>query len=91
MQVIASRVNNLFDGYVGSVEEGYIATPEKGLFDTVYLLSSRGSRILLPEVELPEGFERTRLEDWATRVTPPRLRTLVRKGLTKVLQAGSNM
>jgi predicted transcriptional regulator of viral defense system len=75
----------LFGGYSGSEENGYIATPEKAVFDTVYLRSSRGGRLLLPELELPEGFERGRLPDWVSRVARPRLRTLVSRGLAKAL------
>jgi predicted transcriptional regulator of viral defense system len=77
----------LFDGYTGSEEAGYLATPEKALFDTVYLRAPRGGRILLPELELPEGFQEEKLEEWISRVARPRLRTLVSRGLAKVLGA----
>jgi len=75
----------LFGGYSGSEEKGYIATPEKAVFDTVYLRSSRGGRLLLPELELPEGFERRSLQYWVSRISRPRLRTLVSRGLAKAL------
>jgi predicted transcriptional regulator of viral defense system len=75
----------LFGGYSGSEEKGYIATPEKAVFDTVYLRSSRGGRLLLPELELPEGFERKSLQYWVSRISRPRLRTLVSRGLAKAL------
>lgn len=75
----------LFDGYEGSDEVGYLATPEKALFDTVYLLTPRGGLILLPELELPEGFQDDNLEEWISRVARLRLRTLVSSGVAKVM------
>lgn len=75
----------LFDGYNGSDENGYLATPEKALFDTVYLRTPRGGQVLLPELELPEGFQEDKLEEWTSRVARPRLRTLVSRGLAKVM------
>ncbi len=75
----------LFDGYDGSGEVGYLATPEKALFDTVYLRAPRGGQILLPELELPDGFQEDKLEEWMRRVARPRLRTLVTRGLAKAL------
>lgn len=85
-------VPELFDGYEGSEERGYVATPEKALFDTVYLRAPRGGQISLPELELPDGFREDKLEEWIGRVARPRLRTLVSRGLTKALAgvAGSN-
>lgn len=78
-------VPELFDGYEGSEESGYLATPEKALFDTVYLRAPRGGQILLPELELPDGFREGRLDEWAGRVARPRLRTMVSRGLEKAL------
>jgi predicted transcriptional regulator of viral defense system len=75
----------LFDGYEGSEETGYLATPEKALFDTVYLRAARGGQILLPELQLPEGFQEDKLAEWTSRVARPRLRTLVSRGLAKAV------
>lgn len=75
----------LFGGYDGSEEIGYLATPEKALFDTVYRAAPRGGQILLPELELPDGFQDDKLEEWISRIARPRLRTLVSRGLVKVL------
>jgi predicted transcriptional regulator of viral defense system len=75
----------LFDGYDGSEEVGYLAKPEKALFDTVYLRAPRGGQILLPELELPDRFQEEKLEEWTSRVARPRLRTLVSHGLAKAL------
>lgn len=75
----------LFDGYVGSEEAGYLAMPEKALFDTVYLRAPRGGQLLLPELELPEGFQENKLAEWTSRIARPRLRTLASRGLAKAL------
>ena len=75
----------LFDGYQGSEEVGYLATPEKALFDTVYLRAPRGGQILLPELELPDGFQEGKLEEWTSRIARTRLRTLASRGLVKAL------
>lgn len=75
----------LFDGYVGSGETGYLATPEKALFDTVYLRTPRGGRLVLPELELPKDFREDKLEEWISRISRTRLRTLVSRGLTHVM------
>jgi predicted transcriptional regulator of viral defense system len=79
----------LFDGYRGSEESGYLATPEKALFDTVYVRAPRGARIFLPELSLPESFDETQLEGWSYRIATPRLRTLVSRGLKDALRQAS--
>ena len=43
----------LFGGYDGSQEAGYLATPEKALFDTVYVRTAAGSRAFFPEPHTP--------------------------------------
>jgi len=75
----------LFAGFDGSEERGYVALPEKALFDTVYLRAAVGGAAALPELELPAGFQEERLEEWINRVARPRLRTLVSRGLDKAL------
>jgi predicted transcriptional regulator of viral defense system len=79
----------LFDGYQGSQETAYIATPEKALFDTVYVRASRGARSFLPELSLPDSFDETQLERWRSRIATPRQRTLVAHGLTEALRQAS--
>lgn len=76
---------DLFSGFTGSDETGYLATPEKALFDTVYLRAVRGGKTLLPELELPEGFQTGKLEGWTSSVARQRLRTLVSRGLAQAL------
>jgi len=75
----------VFDGYEGSEETGYLATPEKALFDTVYLRAARGGRVTLPELQLPKGFQEDKLAEWTSRVARPRFQTLVSRGLAKAV------
>lgn len=79
----------LFDGYTGTEQHGYLATPEKALFDTVYIRAARGAQIFLPELTLPRNFTHTRLRTWTGRVATPRLRTLVSRGLDEALAHAS--
>ena len=75
----------LFGGYLQTDEGGQLATPEKALFDTIYLLTPRGGQIRLPELELTEGFAEAELQSWTARIADPRIRTLVGKGLGSAL------
>jgi predicted transcriptional regulator of viral defense system len=76
----------LFDGYTGSEESGFVATPEKALFDTIYLRAPSGGRIFLPELAMPEHFDKEhQLQEWLGRIARPRLRTLVSRGLETAL------
>jgi predicted transcriptional regulator of viral defense system len=43
----------LFAGYEGSEEAGYLAIPEKALFDSVYVRAAAGGRAFFPELSLP--------------------------------------
>jgi predicted transcriptional regulator of viral defense system len=79
----------LFDGYAGSEEVGYVAVPEKALFDTVYLRAAVGGRQALPELELPPDLDEPKLEEWISRVARQRLRTLVSRGLMKALSGAA--
>lgn len=76
----------LFGGYGQLDDGGHLASPEKALFDTIYLLTPRGGQVRLPELELPEGFDEGRLDEWTQRVQRPRLRTIVSRGLTAALR-----
>ena len=75
----------LFDGYQGSDDVGYLATPEKALFDAIYLRAPRGGPILTPELELPRSFREDKLSKWIKQVSSPRLQTLVSRSLAKAL------
>ncbi|MEX2547645.1 MAG: type IV toxin-antitoxin system AbiEi family antitoxin domain-containing protein [Chloroflexota bacterium] len=77
----------LFGGYVQTNEGGHLASPEKALFDTIYLLTPRGGRVRLPELELPANFDERLLAEWTQRIPRPRLRTMVRRELATALRA----
>jgi predicted transcriptional regulator of viral defense system len=79
----------VFGGFTGSSETGYIATPEKALFDTVYLRAARRGPVFLPEFALPAAFDQDELAAWTERVSAPWLRTIVSHSLDRLLsQAG---
>jgi predicted transcriptional regulator of viral defense system len=67
----------LFGGYEERSGER-VATPEKAVFDTLYLARARGQRFShLTEVELPAGFREETLSEWAAKVQDPRVRSFV--------------
>lgn len=76
----------LFGGYVQLDGGGHLASPEKALFDTIYLLTPRGGEVRLPELELPEDFDERRLDAWTQRIQRSRLRTMVSRRLTAALR-----
>jgi predicted transcriptional regulator of viral defense system len=83
-------VPELFDGYTGDDVKGYLAIPEKALFDTVYLRAPQGGQLRLPELELSEGFDAdNKLSEWLGRIERPRLQTLVARGLAEAINRAS--
>lgn len=80
----------LFGGFGGSEDSGYMATPEKALFDAVYVRAASGTRAFFPELSLPAGFEDGDLERWVERIESARLRTLVSRRLAEVLSAAGH-
>ncbi|MEX2204576.1 MAG: hypothetical protein WD965_10880 [Actinomycetota bacterium] len=81
----------VFGGYDGTENTGYLATPEKALFDTVYVGAPRGGKVSLPELELPADFHEGKLDEWTSHIARPRLRTLVADRLVRALdQAARN-
>lgn len=76
----------LFGGYREEAGGYHLATPEKALFDTVYLLVPGGGKVHLPEVELPAGFREAELDEWTGRIERSRLRTMVRRELAASLR-----
>lgn len=65
---------------------GKIGTPEKALFDTVYILGFRGKRsVRLPELELPDNFNEMELKKWIERIPSKRLKTLTAFQLERCL------
>ncbi|MBK5218914.1 MAG: type IV toxin-antitoxin system AbiEi family antitoxin domain-containing protein [Thermoleophilia bacterium] len=75
----------LFGGYEGTERSGFLAGPEKSLFDLVYVRAAAGSRAHLPELSLPLGFDRSELAHWSGRIGNRRLRTLVSRRLRELL------
>lgn len=75
----------VFGGFTGRVKAGYIATPEKALFDTVYVRSASGSVAHFTELTLPPGFDPGEIDFWTGRISGRRLKTLVSRRLDEVL------
>ena len=75
----------LFGGFDATPDAGYLATPEKALFDTVYARAPRGGHVYLPELSLPAGFDTAQLRSWIEKIPRPRLRTLVSRELEAAL------
>jgi hypothetical protein len=82
--------SSLFGGFspyrkTGSFE---IASPEKTLFDTLYLSVRRGRRFShLPEVHLGRNFSEAEVLRWIGRIEHSRLRTAVRSRWARLLSA----
>ncbi len=76
-----------FGGYETMKPSGVrLATPEKALLDTLYLGPAR-SRLFahLPEIDLPEPFDRDRLRYWVHRIPAGPRRTSVERRLDVLL------
>jgi predicted transcriptional regulator of viral defense system len=71
----------VFGGFRGDAGQGYLATPEKALFDVVYVRAPRGGRAHFTELSLPAGFSVGELEHWTAEIPSPKLRTIVARGL----------
>jgi predicted transcriptional regulator of viral defense system len=76
----------LYGGFEGAsgIRSG-LATPEKALFDTVYLFAARNGTVTLPEVELPPKFDEAVVQEWIGKVPSARLRTLTATNLERIL------
>ena len=80
----------LFGGFEHDPVSGTkLALPEKALFDFLYLSPTRGRLFAaLPEIELPRGFRRSAVREWARRIPSLRSRTMVQRRLNEVLSRG---
>lgn len=76
----------VFGGYRGTEEAGYMATPEKAIFDLAYVRAASGSRAFFPELTLPEDFDPAGVNEWTGRIDALRLRTLVTRRLREALR-----
>ena len=80
----------LFDGFGPYRGSGNfdIATPEKALFDTMYLAARKGRRFAhMPEIEMPTEFSPTEVEGWITRVEHKPLRHAILERWRKLAAA----
>jgi predicted transcriptional regulator of viral defense system len=84
--VVHRLAPELFGGFRGTGSSGYLATPEKALFDLVYVRAAAGSRAFLPELTLPAHFDRAEFGRWSSRIESRRLRTLVTRRLRELLR-----
>jgi predicted transcriptional regulator of viral defense system len=75
----------LFEGW--TEREGIkMADPEKALFDLAYVSAVHQGRLRnIPELELPRGFTRSRIQRWLGRIPSPRVRTMTSRGVRQAL------
>ncbi|MDA8282405.1 MAG: hypothetical protein M0Z42_03680, partial [Actinomycetota bacterium] len=83
------RIHAVTPGLYGGTEGGTevragMATPEKALFDTVYLLVARTGHGSLPEIEIPDRFDVDTLYAWVDRIGSARWRTLTVRHLSTI-------
>lgn len=75
----------VFGGFEGTASRGYIAKPEKALFDTVYVRSASGSTAYFPELSISSGFDQSAIDYWIDQIAGSRLRTIVLRRLAEVV------
>ncbi len=75
----------LFEGW--TERDGIkLADPEKALFDLAYVSAVHRGRLRhLPELDLPRGFTRSRIQRWLRRIPSPRVRTMTSRGVRQAL------
>jgi predicted transcriptional regulator of viral defense system len=76
----------LFGGFEGDEERGYLASVEKGIFDLAYIRAAAGSKAFFPELHLPREVRRAELRHWTKRIESRRLRTLVSRNLRAAIE-----
>jgi len=80
----------LFGGFTEVGPGRLMASPEKALFDSIYIRSVQGASFHPPELTLPNSFDPSILEDWNAKVSTQRLRTLVARGIEATLAAAQS-
>lgn len=76
----------LLDGWVVR-DDITVATPEKALFDAVYLRTARGVlNVRLPEIELPRGFNVAQLHRWARRIDSSKVKIATERSLNRIVE-----
>jgi len=75
----------LFEGY--TARDGvFMATPEKALFDAIYLAGALGRQhAFFPEVEIPKRLDRHQVRRWVHRISSTRMRVLVESKIESIL------
>jgi predicted transcriptional regulator of viral defense system len=78
----------LFTGFEMNDDGAKIATPEKALFDVLYLGPAR-SRLFarMPEMEFPREFRWPQLRDFANSVKSPNRRTFIERRIDEIFRA----
>jgi predicted transcriptional regulator of viral defense system len=78
----------LFAGFNLETDDAKVATPEKALFDVLYLAPAR-SRLFarLPELEFPREFRWSQLRDFAKVVKSPTRRTFIERRIDEIFRA----
>lgn len=76
----------LFDGYeVRGKNSILMATPEKALFDTLYLLPAKSNLFKrLTEVEIPESFQFDLIDGWLEKVKNANRQEIIRKNIEMI-------
>jgi predicted transcriptional regulator of viral defense system len=76
-----------FGGFVTTPGGVRLASPEKALLDTLYLIPAR-SRLfaMLPEVEIPQTFDRKAARLWSEQIPPGPRRNAVQRQLEALLR-----
>jgi len=81
----------LFDGYEFDARaDGFVASPEKALFDIAYLAAMNRSHVSanLPETDL-KGICWKEIRVWLDRIATPRIREAVTRELSSIRRRGS--
>ena len=76
----------LFGGYAYDARvEGFVASPEKAMFDLAYLTAMNRSRVSghLPETDL-QGLRWREVQTWLRRIPTPRVRAAVERALRSI-------
>jgi predicted transcriptional regulator of viral defense system len=76
----------LFGGYAFDARvDGFVASPEKALFDLAYLTTMNRSRVSgsLPETNL-QGLHWKEVQTWLSRIPTPRVRAAVKRALRTI-------
>jgi predicted transcriptional regulator of viral defense system len=83
---------DLFTGFeLSSASDAKIATPEKALFDLIYLAPGR-SRVFstLPEISIPRRFQWQRLKEYTALVKSPGRRAFIAARIQSIRSASSH-